>query len=117
MDYHNIIADLFKMRNIQHDSLSTDRNDYMVGLYNGLEMALAMFEERDPMFEQANETNKLVSTILSCFSNDDLINHISARGILRSQEKQQRDDSVKSDESYSSKQSNPQEEKNKYWEW
>ena len=39
------------IRDLQKQSLEKSADDYMVGLYNGLEMAVAIMENREPEFE------------------------------------------------------------------
>lgn len=38
------------IRDLQKQSLEKSADDYMVGLYNGLEMATAILESREPVF-------------------------------------------------------------------
>ena len=38
------------IRDLQKQSLEKSADDYMVGLYNGLEMAVAIMENREPVF-------------------------------------------------------------------
>ena len=38
------------VRDLQKQSLQNNPDDYMVGLYNGLEMATAILENREPEF-------------------------------------------------------------------
>lgn len=38
------------IRDLQKKSLEKSADDYMVGLYNGLEMATAILENREPVF-------------------------------------------------------------------
>ena len=38
------------IRDLQKQSLEKSTDDYMVGLYNGLEMAIAILEGREPEF-------------------------------------------------------------------
>lgn len=38
------------IRDLQKQSLEKSTDDYMVGLYNGLEMATAILENREPVF-------------------------------------------------------------------
>ena len=38
------------IRDLQKQSLGKSTDDYMVGLYNGLEMATAILENREPEF-------------------------------------------------------------------
>lgn len=45
-----IVKELKRIRELQRQALETDTDDYMVGLYNGLEMATAILENREPEF-------------------------------------------------------------------
>ena len=40
-----------EIRELQKQSLQNNSDDYMTGLYNGLEMAVAILEDREPIFE------------------------------------------------------------------
>lgn len=44
------VKELKRIRELQRQALETDTDDYMVGLYNGLEMATAILENREPEF-------------------------------------------------------------------
>lgn len=41
---------LKNMKDIQGSKGNIDQGDYMVGLYNGLELAIATLEDREPEF-------------------------------------------------------------------
>lgn len=45
------VKELKKVHRIQKQTIETNADDYMVGLYNGLEMAVAILESREPVFE------------------------------------------------------------------
>lgn len=45
------VKELKRIRDLQKQALETDADDYMVGLYNGLEFAVAIMEDREPVFE------------------------------------------------------------------
>ena len=45
------VKELKRIRELQRQALETDTDDYMVGLYNGLEFAVAIMEDREPVFE------------------------------------------------------------------
>lgn len=45
------VKELKRIRGLQRQALETDTDDYMVGLYNGLEFAVAIMEDREPVFE------------------------------------------------------------------
>lgn len=73
----NKIKEVRKIRDLQKQSLDMEKDDYMVGLYNGLEFSLAIMEGREPVF-------------LSCVNNHECIEEIEeqngrtvASGIIR----------------------------------
>lgn len=39
------------IKELQKQSMEMEKDDYMVGLYNGIEIALAIMENREPEFE------------------------------------------------------------------
>lgn len=39
------------IRELQKQSMEIEKDDYMVGLYNGIEIALAIMENREPELE------------------------------------------------------------------
>lgn len=39
-----------EIRKVQEKMIETNADDYMVGLFNGLEMAVAILENREPKF-------------------------------------------------------------------
>lgn len=45
------VKELKRIRDLQKQALETDADEYMVGLYNGLEFAVAIMEDREPIFE------------------------------------------------------------------
>lgn len=45
------IRELKRVKDAQEKSLKAEHDDYMIGLYNGLEMAVAILEDREPIFE------------------------------------------------------------------
>lgn len=45
------VKELKRIRELQRQALETDIDDYMIGLYNGLEFAVAIMEDREPVFE------------------------------------------------------------------
>lgn len=44
------VKELKRIRELQRQALEKSTDDYMVGLYNGLEMATAILENREPEF-------------------------------------------------------------------
>ena len=50
------------VKKIQKQSLQTSNDDYMVGLYNGLEIAAAILEDREPVFECCVSEPEIVQT-------------------------------------------------------
>lgn len=41
---------LKSIKDLQEQSLNRSQDDYMIGLYNGLELSVAMMENREPVF-------------------------------------------------------------------
>ena len=44
------IRELKRVKNVQEQNLGEDQNEYMVGMYNGLELAVAIMENRPPVY-------------------------------------------------------------------
>lgn len=44
------IRELKRIKNIQEQSLKVEHDDYTIGLYNGLELAAAIMENRKPVY-------------------------------------------------------------------
>jgi hypothetical protein len=44
------IRELKRVKNVQEQSLKGVHDDYMIGLYNGLELAVAIMENRKPVY-------------------------------------------------------------------
>ena len=44
------IKQIKKIKEIQKQNIDRIKDDYMVGIYNGLELAVAIMEEREPEF-------------------------------------------------------------------
>lgn len=44
------IRELKRVKDVQEQSLKTKHDDYMIGLYNGLELAVATMENRKPAY-------------------------------------------------------------------
>jgi len=64
---HKTIEQLKDIMQTQKRATQLQGDDYMVGLYNGMEFALAMFEDREPEFmtivqKQVEEQEKLGRT-------------------------------------------------------
>lgn len=49
------ISDLKNVVDIQGQDGNWNYDNYMTGLYNGLEMALSIFEEREPIFRTCSK--------------------------------------------------------------
>lgn len=47
------IDELRKVHAVQGTTGNWDWNHYMMGLYNGLELALSIYEDRDPVYKEA----------------------------------------------------------------
>lgn len=48
--FKNKTKQIKEIRDLQEKSLEKSQDDYMVGLYNGLEMSVAILENREPIF-------------------------------------------------------------------
>ena len=44
------IRELKRVKDVQEQSLKAEHDDYMIGLYNGLELAVAIMENRKPVY-------------------------------------------------------------------
>lgn len=44
------IRELKRVKDVQEQSLKAEHDDYMIGLYNGLELAVAIMENRKPIY-------------------------------------------------------------------
>lgn len=44
------IRELKRVKDVQEQSLKVKYDDYMIGLYNGLELAVAIMENRKPIY-------------------------------------------------------------------
>lgn len=44
------IRELKRVKDVQEQSLKAEHDDYMIGLYNGLELAVAIMENRKPAY-------------------------------------------------------------------
>lgn len=44
------IRELKRIKDVQEQNLGEDQNEYMVGMYNGLELAVAIMENRPPVY-------------------------------------------------------------------
>lgn len=63
---------LKSIKDLQKQSLNNSQDDYMIGLYNGLELSVAMLENREPVFldcvrepevvERTEETGRTVAS-------------------------------------------------------
>lgn len=51
------ISNIKEVLEIQGNEPSTDYDPYRCGMFNGLEMALAVLEQREPTFRQYHEKN------------------------------------------------------------
>lgn len=44
------VRELKRVKDVQEQSLKAEHDDYMIGLYNGLELAVAIMENRKPVY-------------------------------------------------------------------
>lgn len=54
----NKIKDIKEVRGIQGEKGNYDYDDYMLGLYNGIELSLAILEDREPIYREPIYKNK-----------------------------------------------------------
>lgn len=64
------IRELKRVKNVQEQSLKAEHDDYMIGLYNGLELAVAIMENRKPVY-------------LSCIKEPEQIENIEKQEVGR----------------------------------
>mgnify|MGYP003424589021 FL=1 len=50
-----------EIRDLQEQNIVNDENDeYMIGVYNGIEIALAMLENREPIFKTVTKEPEVI---------------------------------------------------------
>lgn len=59
------IKNIAEILEIQGSDPSTVYDPYMIGLYNGLELALANVEQREPIFKQVPQTKTFLNKLFS----------------------------------------------------
>lgn len=64
------IRELKRVKDVQEQSLKAEHDDYMIGLYNGLELAVAIMENRKPAY-------------LSCIKEPEQIENIEKQKVGR----------------------------------
>lgn len=64
------IRELKRVKSVQEQSLKGVHDDYMIGLYNGLELAVAIMENRKPVY-------------LSCIKEPEQIENIEKQEVGR----------------------------------
>ena len=64
------IRELKRIKEVQEQSLKAEHDDYMIGLYNGLELAVAIMENRKPVY-------------LSCIKEPEQIENIEKQEVGR----------------------------------
>lgn len=64
------IRELKRVKDVQEQSLKGVHDDYMIGLYNGLELAVAIMENRKPVY-------------LSCIKEPEQIENIEKQEVGR----------------------------------
>ena len=52
------IKDINELRDIQGESGNWDHDDYMCGMYNGMELIIATLENREPIHKTLSKENK-----------------------------------------------------------
>lgn len=64
------LFELKRVKDVQEQSLKAEHDDYMIGLYNGLELAVAIMENRKPVY-------------LSCIKEPEQIENIEKQEVGR----------------------------------
>lgn len=64
------VRELKRVKDVQEQSLKAEHDDYMIGLYNGLELAVAIMENRKPVY-------------LSCIKEPEQIENIEKQEVGR----------------------------------
>lgn len=64
------MRELKRVKDVQEQSLKAEHDDYMIGLYNGLELAVAIMENRKPVY-------------LSCIKEPEQIENIEKQEVGR----------------------------------
>lgn len=54
------VKEVKKIRKIQEQTIETNADDYMIGLFNGLEMAVAILENREPEFRATVKESQII---------------------------------------------------------
>lgn len=57
------IRELKRIKDIQEQNLGEDQNEYMVGMYNGLELAVAIIENRPPVYVSCEKEPEQIENI------------------------------------------------------
>jgi hypothetical protein len=56
----SLLMQLKLLRDLQGQTGTIDQGPYMVGLYNGLELAISIIEDRDPVFKCTEPSMKRI---------------------------------------------------------
>jgi hypothetical protein len=99
------LAGMNSIKDTQEANLGDCSDEYMVGLYNGMEFMIAIMEDREPLFKDiaistkadAKDDLSFVHSLLSCFSDVDIITHMECRNNLRHRQEPVRDETIKHD--------------------
>ncbi|WP_243357260.1 hypothetical protein [Bacillus litorisediminis] len=55
------IKNIAEILEIQGNDPSTEYDQYMIGLYNGLELALSQIEQREPVFKNVPQNRNVIN--------------------------------------------------------
>lgn len=58
--YKSKLKELKNLRKIQKENITAGKDEYMVGLYNGIELCVASMEEREPVFEYVTRQPEVI---------------------------------------------------------
>lgn len=60
-DLDQKIIEVTRMRDVQGSSLAVAKDPYMLGIYNGLELACSMLQNREPEFKKLPDKNDILA--------------------------------------------------------
>lgn len=58
--YKSKLKELKNLRKIQKENIATGKDEYMIGLYNGIELCVASMEGREPVFEYITKEPEVI---------------------------------------------------------
>lgn len=77
--YKSKLKELKDFRKIQKENITAGKDEYMIGLYNGIELCVASMEEREPVFEYITKQPEVIDRM----DDEEPIGRTIASGIKR----------------------------------